>query len=97
VKAQQMLQPVVFEKAERPLIRKTMRALYESSRNSGGKVPHINKTIDEVSYRLKLSGYSREKSIIKSVAEEDEFKKLREPRGVRHNNKGIPRRRRRSD
>jgi hypothetical protein len=74
-----------------------MQILYQSKLNAGDKVPNENQTLDEVLDRLKLRGLTTARSIIRMVAKEDEFKKLREPSGVRHNNKGMPRRRRRGD
>jgi hypothetical protein len=71
-----------------------MRALYRRKKDSGKKVPNIIDTKDEVLADLKSQGLTTDKSIIQEIAKELEFKNLREPPGVRHNNKGIARRRR---
>lgn len=86
--------PKPLPRANKPTIRIVMRTLYRRKRESGKKVPNIIDTKDEVLADLKLQGLTTEKSIIQEIAKEFEFKNLREPPGVRHNNKGIARRRR---
>lgn len=86
-----------FQKANKEKIRETIKALYESKLKAGEKIPNINDTVDEVLVSLRLRGLEAQKSAIKEIADEPKFKNSREPSGVRHNNRGLPRRRRRGE
>jgi hypothetical protein len=95
--AKQMLEAIPLQRADRAQIIESIRTVYNSALKIGRRIPNINETPDEVLHNLNLRGLTTEKSKIKKIAMQSEFANLREPRGVRHNNRGIPRRHRRTD
>jgi hypothetical protein len=65
------------------MVRVKLREAYSEKKAAGERAPHINKIPKFVRPKLNADGYDTSDSHIKKIAEEAEFKALREPTGVR--------------
>jgi ribosomal protein L23 len=83
----------VSQKATKQQIRDEMRALYGAKEDACEKMPNINETAKAVRERLEKRNLLATQTLIKSIADETEFKNRRGRVGVRRNNKGLPRQR----
>jgi hypothetical protein len=65
------------------MIRAKIREVYSEEKAAGRRVPNINQTPKFVTEKLNAVGYDASGNCIKKIAEEAEFKALRERTGVR--------------
>lgn len=65
------------------MVRIKLRDVYSEEKDAGRRAPNINKIPGFVRPKLNADGYDTSGSHIKNIADEDEFKALREPTGVR--------------
>jgi hypothetical protein len=65
------------------MIRAKIREVYSEEKDAGRRVPNINQTPKLVKEKLNADGYDASGNRIKKIAEEAEFKALRERTGVR--------------
>jgi hypothetical protein len=65
------------------MVRAKMRDAYSEEKAAGRRAPNINKIPKLVRPKLNADGYDASDNRIKTIAEEPEFKPLREPTGVR--------------
>jgi hypothetical protein len=78
-----MVSPKRWKNPTDEMVRVKLRDAYSEKKAAGERAPHINDIPKFVRPKLNADGYDTSGNRIKKIADEPEFKALREPTGVR--------------